>query len=78
MTRLLLVLPLLLVLAACDANDDVVTATSTVTVNYVGRLEDGSIFDQGQNATFNLQGVIPGFRSGMLGKIGRASCRERV
>lgn len=38
---------------------------STVTVDYVGKHLNGQIFDQGENASFNLQGVIPGFREGL-------------
>lgn len=50
---------------------------SMVDVNYVGKLTDGTVFDQsaeGQPATFSPSGVIPGFREGlkMLGKGGRA------
>ncbi len=42
-------------------------ANSSVTVDYVGRLENGSIFDDGASATFNLAQVIPGFRDGIVG-----------
>lgn len=38
---------------------------STVKVNYVGKHLNGQIFDQGEGASFNLQGVIPGFREGL-------------
>ena len=41
--------------------------TSTVTVAYKGRLEDGTVFDQSDRATFNLQQVIPGFQTGIAG-----------
>ncbi len=46
---------------------------SQVVVNYVGKLTDGTVFDQspeGQPATFSPAGVIPGFAEGlkMLGK----------
>ena len=48
-----------------------------VQVNYVGRLTDGTVFDQspeGQPAAFSPAGVIPGFAEGlkMLGVGGRA------
>jgi FKBP-type peptidyl-prolyl cis-trans isomerase FkpA len=39
-------------------------ATSTVLINYVGRLLDDTVFDQNNNISFNLGGVIPGFREG--------------
>lgn len=42
---------------------------ATVTVNYEGRLINGKIFDssyqRGKPATFNLQGVIKGWREGL-------------
>ena len=48
-----------------------------VQVNYIGRLTDGTVFDQspdGQPATFSPAGVIPGFSEGlkMLGVGGKA------
>lgn len=53
-------------------------ATSTVVVNYTGRHLNGEVFDsnEGKDAvSFNLQGVIPGFREGLmlLGKGGKAT-----
>lgn len=53
-------------------------ATATVTVNYTGKLINGTVFDSSEGrgpATFNLQGVIPGFREGLmlLGKGGKAT-----
>lgn len=69
--RLLHALPflaLLFTLVACDSsNDGVARSNSTVTVAYEGRLEDGRVFDQSDRATFPLQGVIPGFRDGIVG-----------
>lgn len=70
--RLLLALSLiaLLSLAACDSNDGddgVAGTSSTVTVAYEGRLEDGTVFDQSESATFSLTRVIPGFREGIVG-----------
>lgn len=52
--------------------------TSVVVVNYVGKLADGTVFDQspeGQPAIFGVNQVIPGFREGlkMLGKGGKAT-----
>ena len=41
--------------------------SSRVTVAYVGRLEDGRVFDQSDGATFNLGGTIEGFRYGVAG-----------
>ncbi len=66
--RLLFALSLiaLLPLAACDSND-VAEASSTVTVAYEGRLEDGTVFDQSDRTTFSLTRVIPGFRDGIVG-----------
>jgi len=43
------------------------TITSTVTVNYVGKLTNGEIFDQNTNGpvSFPLQGVIRGWQEGI-------------
>jgi len=45
------------------------TQTSTVTVNYEGKLVNGKVFDssyaRGKPATFKLQDVIPGWRDGL-------------
>lgn len=56
-------------ITACDSSDseDVAEADSVVTVAYEGRLEDGTVFDQNDRATFSLQRVIPGFRDGVVG-----------
>lgn len=50
-----------------------VSLNSTVTVNYTGRLEDGSIFDSSLNegreplkATLGQGQLIPGFESGLI------------
>jgi FKBP-type peptidyl-prolyl cis-trans isomerase 2 len=50
-----------------------VNSNSTVTVNYTGRLEDGSIFDSSLNegreplkATLGQGQLIPGFESGLI------------
>jgi hypothetical protein len=40
-------------------------STASVTVNYVGTLEDGTQFDASNGATFALDGVIPGFAEGV-------------
>ena len=47
------------------------TATSTVTVNYVGKLLDGTQFDAGTGLAANLQGgIIKGWKTGLLhGKV---------
>jgi len=43
------------------------TTSDVVVVNYVGKLADGTVFDQGQNSPFPLgQGMIPGFVEGLL------------
>ncbi len=80
--RAALLLALVFSLAACEpdaspaepAADGVVAdptivaePTSTVTVSYKGRLEDGTVFDQSDRATFNLERVIPGFQTGIAG-----------
>jgi len=39
--------------------------TSTVRVAYTGYLEDGTIFDSNENATFNLSSLIEGFSEGV-------------
>ena len=41
------------------------TANSAVTVNYVGRLLDGTKFDAGTGVTFPLSKVIPGWTYGI-------------
>ena len=78
--RLLLVTSLL-ALAACEASPDApldaasteyaatdrVVPTSTVTVDYVGTLADGTEFDSGSDVTFPLGRVVPGFRDGLVG-----------
>jgi FKBP-type peptidyl-prolyl cis-trans isomerase 2 len=50
-----------------------VNSNSTVTVNYTGRLEDGSVFDSSLNegreplkATLGQGQLIPGFESGLV------------
>ena len=53
-------------------------ANATVEVNYTGKHLNGEIFDSTDGrgpATFNLQGVVPGFREGimLLGKGGKAT-----
>ena len=41
-------------------------AEDQVTVNYIGYLAlDGEVFDQGEDATFPVDGVIPGFAEGL-------------
>ncbi len=68
----------------CDATGTVTTTevtpgsgsavagpNSNVTVRYVGKLLDGTTFDQSENAAFNLAATVPGFRLGVTGmKIG--------
>ena len=47
------------------------TVGNRVTVDYEGRLENGSVFDDGMDVEFDLSGVIPGFRDGIVGmKVG--------
>ena len=40
-------------------------ACSNVTVDYVGKLSNGQIFDQNKNISFNLQGLITGWQLAM-------------
>ncbi len=40
------------------------TADDIVLVNYTGKLADGTEFDSGQQAPFDLQQMIPGFAKG--------------
>ncbi len=67
-----LALALLLALSACvptavpDPNA-VATPTSDVLVDYRGTLEDGTVFDEGQDVAFNLGEVIRGFQTGIAG-----------
>lgn len=37
-----------------------------VTVNYKGMLIDGTVFDQNDNASFNVNGVVKGFKEGLM------------
>lgn len=37
------------------------TRQDVVLVNYTGKLDNGTVFDQGQRAAFPLEGVVPGF-----------------
>lgn len=46
-------------------NDKKPTACSNVTVDYVGKLTNGQIFDQNQNIAFNLRGLINGWQISM-------------
>ena len=62
----------LLALAACDAPCQVAesgtaSSNSTVTVDYVGTLDDGTEFDRGSCVEFSLLRVVPGFREGITG-----------
>lgn len=52
--------------APLDA-DAVATAESTVVIDYVGTLEDGTEFDRGDGVTFPLADFVPGFRDGIIG-----------
>lgn len=46
---------------------DEAMAGNSVIVDYEGRLENGSVFDDGLDAEFDLSEVIPGFRDGIVG-----------
>ena len=43
------------------------SAEDRVLVNYVGTLPDGTEFDSGDGAAFDLRGAISGFREGVFG-----------
>lgn len=43
------------------------TAGNSVIVDYEGRIENGSVFDDGLDAEFILSEVIPGFATVLLG-----------
>ena len=69
--RLLLLFAVLAFTGCGSADNDMADAGSTVTVAYKGTLEDGTVFDQSERATFPLGQVIPGFRDGIVGmKVG--------
>ena len=40
--------------------------TDWVLVNYKGTLDNGTVFDEGQQAAMQLSGVVPGFREGLM------------
>lgn len=42
------------------------TIEDVVVVNYTGKLQDGTVFDEGQAAPLPLSRMIPGFREGLL------------
>ncbi len=61
-----------------EGEGDKPSENATVVVNYTGKHLDGTVFDSSKDrgpATFNLQGVVPGFREGLmqLGKGGKAT-----
>lgn len=42
------------------------SATDVVLVNYTGKLENGTVFDEGQQTPLPLEGMIPGFKEGAM------------
>lgn len=42
------------------------TVEDVVLINYVGKLSDGKVFDQGQGVPLPLKGMIPGFTEGVV------------
>jgi FKBP-type peptidyl-prolyl cis-trans isomerase FkpA len=48
-----------------DGNGKQPSASDSVTVNYKGSLITGKEFDSGENITFPLNGVIPGWTEGL-------------
>ena len=70
--RLLPLLALALAFAACNppcqvAESGTAVSSSTITVDYVGTLNDGTEFDSGSCVEFSLLRVVPGFREGITG-----------
>ncbi|RVU05378.1 FKBP-type peptidyl-prolyl cis-trans isomerase [Novosphingobium umbonatum] len=37
------------------------TAADLIMINYVGKLDNGTVFDQNKNVVMQMQGVVPGF-----------------
>ncbi len=48
-----------------NTGNDKPTVCSTVTVNYTGKLTNGTQFDASDNATFNLSSLIIGWQEGI-------------
>ncbi|MEM1055353.1 MAG: FKBP-type peptidyl-prolyl cis-trans isomerase [Bacteroidota bacterium] len=46
---------------------ETVTTTSVLLVDYEGRLDDGTVFDDGQNTRFIMQQLIPGMQDALVG-----------
>ena len=81
MPRLPLVLAAALALGACGdaaapapdarqgdaATSGVVGPNDTVVMDYQGRLEDGSVFDENQDVPMPMARMIPGFRDAVVG-----------
>ncbi|MDX3910279.1 MAG: FKBP-type peptidyl-prolyl cis-trans isomerase [Sphingobium sp.] len=42
------------------------TTTDVVLVSYVGKLKDGTVFDQNEQAALPVDGLVPGFTQGLL------------
>lgn len=45
--------------------DTIANDYSLITINYTGKLLDGTVFDQGDSRTFQLGNLIPGWRLGI-------------
>ena len=41
------------------------TPADLIMINYVGRLDNGTVFDQNQHVVMQMQGVVPGFAKGL-------------
>ena len=73
----LAILFLALGLAACQtdpaslepesAAPETVLPTSTILVDYEGRLDDGTVFDSGENVEFQVPRLISGMQDGLTG-----------
>lgn len=53
-----------------EGEGDKPTDSSTVTVNYIGYLLDGTVFDEGEDISFMLENIILGWQEG-IGLIGK-------
>ena len=66
-------------IATLDAGDGASPgATDYVLVNYKGTLDDGTVFDQGEQVPFPVDGVVPGFSTALQAMKVGGSYRVRI